>query len=97
MINLNKGEFKESMLESMELQDNETETMTAFFELKIKEGIDTLMLNNPGQHREKAPWFNIMRSAIWQTFRWNYIFTSFLSYFAELTSLVYSFMIMFIV
>ena len=35
MINLNKGEFKENMLESMELVDNETEIMTAKFEKKI--------------------------------------------------------------
>ena len=59
------GSMDESLLEEMDVEDNETENLTTFFETTLETRYKEWAGKNPGQSREKAPWYSMVRGTLW--------------------------------
>jgi len=82
-INKNKGEMTEAMIEDMTTKDGETDRQTEAFQKKIKDGFNAWSKENPGEPDSKAPWYKIVRNAVFSIFGCEFILCAFLILISE--------------
>jgi len=63
-VNKNKGTMEDKMLIDMKDTEDETLLLTKKFEEKVEKALAAWTQKNPTKHREQAPWYPIIRNAI---------------------------------
>jgi ABC-type multidrug transport system fused ATPase/permease subunit len=96
MVNGNKGVMTEEMILSMDLRTKDTEARIAHFEKHLADNYATWSKKNPGIDREEGAWYPWTRRALWSVFKWDVLLSAICSYVAELSSLFYSFLLLYI-
>ena len=87
----------EAMIEDMTTKDGETDRQTEEFKKKIKDGFDTWSKENPGEPDSKAPWYKIVRNAVFSIFGCEFILCAFLILISEGLALAYTYFLVYLI